>query len=325
MPRLLVIDGLNEFIRHYAANPLLSSNGIPVGGIFGFIRSLQRFTDDFDPTRVIICLDGQGGSSRKRGTFKGYKEGRKPLRLNRFVDTQSFDEEQNNKVWQLARLTEYIEDLPVQQFIYDGIEADDLIAYITNHEAFYDWQKIIVSSDKDFIQLLNDKTLLYRPMKKVFESVKTILKEYSIHPNNFCLARSMAGDVSDNIKGVEGVGLKTLAKRFPFLSEEKDYYLDDVQKYCQEQIGNKSKLKVYEQVQTEKDRIKENYSIMQLASPNFSIQTKMKINQTLQDCSFSFNKSKFIGKMIQDQVALDFNLDNLYSWSRRIIIDGNKK
>jgi DNA polymerase-1 len=314
--RTLIIDGLNEFIRHYAANPLLSSNGVSVGGIFGFLRALQRFTGEFRPDSIIICFDGEGGSKRKRRAFKGYKEGRKPIKLNRFVEYDSHEEEQN-KVWQLCRLTEYLECLPVTQLVYDGVEADDLISYVAQHELLYGWQKVIVSSDKDFIQLLNKKIVLYRPVQKAIISTPTILKEYGIHPNNFCLARSIAGDISDNIKGVGGVGLKTLAKKLPFLGEEKSYYLEDVQRYCAEQIEQKNKAKVFNVIKEEKDRIEKNYSIMQLSVPNFSLNAKVSVNNALKSALPKFKQSSFVTKIMHDQVSLDFSLEELYCWCRR--------
>lgn len=315
--RVLILDGLNEFIRHYAANPLLSSNGIPVGGIFGFLRALQRFTTEFSPDGIIICFDGEGGSKRKRRAFKGYKEGRKPIKLNRFVD-HDLQEEEYNKTWQLCRLTEYLEDLPVTQLVYSGVEADDLISYVVQHELLYDWQKIIVSSDKDFFQLLNNKTIIYRPVQKVVISTPTILNEYGIHPNNFCLARAIAGDTSDNIKGVGGVGLKTIARKLPFLREKKSYYLDDVQKYCIEQLEQKNKAKVFSVIKEEKDRIEQNYSIMQLSVPNFSLTAKVCVNNTLRTPLPKFKQSGIITKIIHDQVSLDFGFEELYAWCRRI-------
>ena len=79
------------------------------------------------------------------------------------------EEDESNKFWQMARLTEYYEDLPIYQFMLDGVEGDDLISYVTQLETFVSYDKCIVSSDKDFIQLL-DKTnvKLYSPLLKSF-------------------------------------------------------------------------------------------------------------------------------------------------------------
>ena len=95
-----------------------------------------------------------------------------------------------------------------------SIEADDGIGYCVQMEKYKGWQKIIISSDKDFIQLCDDETVLYRPIQKVFLNSKRVLEDYDIHPVNFALARALSGDKSDNLPGVPGVGMKAGAKRF---------------------------------------------------------------------------------------------------------------
>ena len=70
--------------------------------------------------------------------------------------------------------------------------------------------------------------MLYRPIQKEILNQKTIIERFDIHPNNFAIARAMAGDKSDNIEGLGGMGLKTASKRFPFLKEEKEATLSDI-------------------------------------------------------------------------------------------------
>ena len=111
----------------------------------------------------------------------------------------SEDEEIDNKFWQQSRLVDYYNQIPVIQFMFKSTEADDIIAYVSQHKLLKDHHKIILSSDKDFFQLLDERTVLYRPIQKEVLNRKNIVEKFDIHPTNFALARAMAGDSDDNI------------------------------------------------------------------------------------------------------------------------------
>ena len=78
-------DGNNNYFRAFIVDPSVSTNGQPIGGITGFLKILQKLVREVNPNRIIICWDGQGGSSKRRSMNKGYKEGRKPIHLNRNI------------------------------------------------------------------------------------------------------------------------------------------------------------------------------------------------------------------------------------------------
>jgi 5'-3' exonuclease len=299
--RLLVLDANNNFIRSYIVNPALSHNGDPIGGLLGSLQTLQKFIRETRPDQVVICWDGPGGSTRRRQMNKEYKMGRKPIRLNRSLTVSSGVEEEN-KSWQMGRLFEYYECMPVYQFIFDGVEADDLIAYIVQMSRFENWEKIIVSSDKDMIQLLDNKTLLYRPTQAEILNTKRVVEKYGIHPNNFTLARSMDGDKSDGLRGIEGVGLKTVAKRIDGIGEEKRLLIDDLIWQSKKNVANKTKIKLYSLILENIDLIKKNYSIMQLGVPDFSIQDKNMVKEVLEKKKFLFKKTTLISMMIKDEI-----------------------
>jgi len=80
--------------------------------------------------------------------------------------------------------------------------------------------------------LCDGETLVLRPIQKQIISEKTLIEEYGIHPKNFALARAVVGDKSDNLPGVGGIGLPTIKKRFPFLSEDKGYDIESIVSYC---------------------------------------------------------------------------------------------
>ncbi len=312
--RILVIDGNNNYFRAFIVDPSISTNGEPIGGIKGFLKILQKLVREIEPNRIVICWDGTGGSRKKKLAYKEYKEGRKPLRLNRNIRNLNENEELKNKVWQMLRLVEYLNEMPIIQIMLDGVEADDVISAIVNRPELKENQKVIVSSDKDFIQLCNENTILYRPVQKEILNTKKIVDEYKIHPNNFCLARAIAGDVSDNINGVDGVGLPTVAKRFPFLSESKTFYIDDVYKHS---LQHKNEVKAYDNVVEQIEKVKTNYGLMQLYSPNLSIQDMNRIDYALHNSECNFNKFEIQKMMLTDGFG-ESNFEELFASLKNI-------
>ena len=317
--RILLIDQLNLFFRSYIVNPTLSTNGQPIGGIVGTIKSLQKICREVNPDKIGICWDGQGGSSKRKLMNKDYKAGRKPLRLNRDIRTLSEEEEKSNKAWQLHRVMEYYNSMPVIQFMFSGIEADDIIAYISNMPQLSGDQKVIVSSDKDFFQLLDDSTILYRPIQKEILNKNNVLEKFGIHPNNMAMARAMAGDKSDNLNGIGNCGMKTASKRFPFLSKDHSATISDVISYSKQQL-KENNIKVYQNVVDKQDLLEENYRIMQLYTPSLSIDSKRSIRDTLQNADISFNKTEIIKNMVNDGFS-NLEWTELQAFFRKIVID----
>jgi len=312
----MVVDAHNQFLRSYIVDPSLSSNGQPIGGSKGFLKILNKLTRTISPDIIFVVWDGEGGSQKRRAQNKNYKQGRKPIRLNRGGNLTE-EEEGRNRVWQQMRVIEYLNQTPIIQFIEPRVEADDVISYIVQRPEFKDWQRVIVSSDKDFIQLLDDNTILYRPTQNEVLNKKKIVEKYGIHPTNFALARALVGDASDNLKGVPGVGLATVAKRFPFLSESKEYFTSDIMECCERQ---ESKLKVYQRIMESADLIKSNYKIMQLYSPSISVQGKIRIGETVASHAPEFNKTGLRTLMIKDGIG-EISLNSLYESFNRMISD----
>jgi len=300
LKRVLIVDALNMYFRAYIVDPSLSSNGQPVGGFKGFLKILNKLVREISPDQIVICWDGPGGSRKRKSVNKGYKEGRSPIRLNRDIRNLTEAEELNNKIWQQTRLYEYLNEMPIVQFMFEDIEADDLISYVVNSPHFSDDQKVIVSSDKDFFQLLDDHTILYRPVQKEVLNKNSVVEKFNIHPNNFALARAMTGDKSDNLAGVGGVGLATISKRIPFLTEEKSYTIEEVLEHCR---NVDSKLKCFSSILEGEETIRQNYKLMQLYSPSVSVQVKQQMHNVLEENVPQFNKTKIRTMFIQDGIG----------------------
>ena len=299
MKRVLIIDALNAYLRAYIVDPSLSTNGQPIGGLKGFIKILQKLVRETRPDQVVVAWDGPNGSKKRKTMDKNYKAGRKPIRLNRAFHNLTGDEELQNKIWQQGRAIEYLNNMPIIQTLLPEIEADDVISYVCSMDYYKGWQKIIVSNDKDFMQICDDETVLWRPTQNEMLNTKRIIERTGVHPTNMALARSIIGDASDNLPGVKGAGFKTVGKRLSFLSEEKTYTIDDVVDYCHDQSEN-SKLKFFTNIAESKGLLEHNYKMMQLYAPQMSFQSKMHVKESIENFECDFNKTEILGLMRAD-------------------------
>ncbi len=316
MKRVLIVDALNMFFRAYIVDPSLSTNGQPIGGLKGFLKILQKQIRETKPDEVVIAWDGQGGSRKRKSVNKNYKEGRKPIRLNRSIRNMTENEEMENKIWQQTRLFDYLNEMPISQIVLPEVEADDVIAAVKNLNYYDGWQKVIVSSDKDFLQLCDHETVLYRPIQKVVMNRNKVIEEYGIHPTNMALARAIVGDKSDNLDGIPGIGLKTVAKRFPFMAEDKNCTIDDLVELCENHED--SKLKVYSSIAENRQLIEENYGLMQLYVPSLSPQGKQKIKYSVENSEKHFNQTEINVMMLEDGMGV-WDWTTLFTTMKRIV------
>ena len=305
---VLLIDGLNTFIRVFSAIPTTNEDGIHIGGIVGFLRSIGYTINMVRPTRTIIVFDGKGGSNRRRKIFPQYKMGRKMShRLNRTHDFLTREEEKKMMIFQLNRIVEYLECLPVTIINMDGIEADDVIGYCAKH--IFDNKSTIMSTDKDFLQLIDENIRVYSPTKKKMYDEEKIVEEYGISSHNFLLYRMLDGDVSDSIPGIKGVGLKSLLKYFPFLENSHKYTIQDVIKSAK---AKKDIYKLCEEITKSGDKLVLNEKLMDLDNVNISGSSKLKIQSITSNPIQRMIKHKFQKMFLEDKLYTA--LPNLNSW-----------
>jgi len=278
--RVLIIDGLNTFIRCWSSIPTMNEDGDHIGGVTGALKSIGYAIRQTQLTRVVVVFDGQGGSKRRKKVFSGYKAQRdkNKLRVNRqYADLMNDEDERESMKRQFVWLNEMLDGLPLTSMIYDGVEADDIMAYITTNILKEDEQAVIMSTDKDFLQLVNNKTIVWSPTKKKMYNTKLVKEEYGIESKNLLLYRVLDGDKSDNIPGVYGCGIKTLVKRFPEITEEKKLSVDDLLELAEEKVKEtKGKIKIYKDIIKSKRQILLNEDLMQLDDVDISGQIKMK-------------------------------------------------
>ena len=308
--KVLIIDGLNTFIRVFSVLPTTNEDGVHVGGIVGFLRSIGYVINMVSPTRVIIVFDGKGGSNRRRKILPEYKKNRKTkYRVNRTYDFASQEDEKQNMIMQLQRVVEYLETLPITVLSYDNIEADDTIGYIAK-QVLKDSKIDIMSTDKDFLQLVDDRIKVWSPTKKKRYDVENFEEEYGIRPNNYLLLRMFEGDRSDNISGVKGIGKKTLLKNFPWLTDGNQYTLEDVMKVAV--AKEKENKNFYGKIIESKDTLFLNRRLMQLNDVDIPNSDKLKIMSKVDEKIPNLAKIKFQQMFLEDRM---FNtLPNLDSW-----------
>lgn len=274
--RVLIIDGLNTFIRVFSAVPALNDDGMHIGGVTGFLRSVAAAIRQHKPTRCIIVFDGKGGSARRKSLYPNYKANRAvKTKFNRYEEFTSLQDEQVSMKQQFGRMIEYLQCLPITTMAIDHIEADDAIAYIAN-EIFTDPEHkvTIVSTDRDFLQLVNDRITVWSPVKKIMYTPSVMREEFGIDSKNYLLYRALTGDKSDNIAGVNGIGLKTMIKQFPMMSNADEI---DVESFVEYATTVDKKYKIHETVAKNKEQIELNYRLMQLKNVDISGTAKMLI------------------------------------------------
>jgi 5'-3' exonuclease len=278
--RNLIIDAYNLFTRHYVAHPAMSENGEQVGGAVGFFNNLVQMVERTNPTRVIIVWES-GGSKRKRDLFPDYKQGKRPQKLNRYYE-QDIPDTIQNRNFQIGLLVSLVSCFPVTQMYIEDSEADDAIGYMCKYKLSSD-ENVVLSSDHDFYQLLNKKTIIWSPTLKSFVNAKKVIERFNVHPNNFCLAKSISGDSSDNIPGVKGVSYKTLSKYFQKFRNESDYLIDDFLLDA-ETLSKSKNLKILKEIKVSEALIRRNWKLVHLDVNNLVHHQTSKIDEKIENC-----------------------------------------
>ena len=306
--RVLIIDGMNTFIRSFAAIPTMDENGNHIGGVTGFLKSVGYVTRKFKPSRVYVIFDGKGGSKRRRDIYPDYKLGRKPLtRLNRTYDMTTEKDEQDLMRYELVIVAKALMKLPITTITLDHVEADDIMSYIAQHVVENGGESIIYSTDKDFLQLVGDGIKVWNPVRKKTYIPEIVVEDYEVHPNNFLLYRALTGDTSDNLPGIKGLGMKTLLKIVPEFVTEQHLTFDDVI-----DAAKNSKLKVASRIIDEQESIKLNIKLMSLRSVMISDNNKMKILNKINRPQLSLHKYDLTKLLIETNILPA--MQNYDSW-----------
>jgi 5'-3' exonuclease len=280
--RVLIIDALNMFLRAYIVDPSLSTNGEPIGGFKGSLKIVQKLVRMTKPDEVVIVWDGPNGSQKRRSLDKNYKAGRKPIRLNRNVKALTENEEMQNRIWQQQRSIEYFNEMPIVQVMLPEVEADDVISYLTRMPYYDGWQKVIVSNDKDFYQLCDEETIVYRPTSDAVYNKKKYRRGTGCaspkHGVSTCHGRRQPLTIYQELRRL---GLKQFREDLGFLVPIRTI-LSMIFVYC-EKVDKK--LKFHNNILEGQDTIAHNYKMMQLYSPMFHPSRKTSLKMLLRTLS----------------------------------------
>ena len=295
--RVLIVDGLNLYLRVFAVNGALNDNGVPVGGLTGFLRSLAYAIREVNPTRVIIVYDGQGGSQRRRKIHPEYKANRKPgKRITRWDAFKDAREEKDAMKIQFSRLIEYLDFLPINVISIDKIEADDTIAYIAH--TLLDEDVTILSADQDFLQLVNERITVWSPTKKKFYTPRMVEADYGVPAHNFLMYKVLMGDKSDNIEGVKGLGPKKLPKIVPDLLTQTTLDLDFILEHA-----GKGEEPMHKKISESEIQLRLNEELMDLKNPPVSGELKLRIQRLIEAPINLLSRNDFIIMYNDDQLG----------------------
>lgn len=199
---LLLLDGFAMIFRvFYSRQPMVSSSGITTTVVQGFLSILFKLIKEVNPSHIILALDSKGPTFRHE-LYPEYKAGREPA--------------PPELTEQIPTLEKVIEAFNIPTYFVEKYEADDIIGTISLNAYSEGFNTVIVSGDKDLFQLINDKTSIWYSSPNRFSSDRlvdqdTYLDEKGfegIKPNNVPDLKGLAGDSSDNIKGIPGIGQK---------------------------------------------------------------------------------------------------------------------
>ena len=305
---VLFIDLLNLYCRSFASVPLTNDNGEHVGGIYGSLNALQSYIKRFEPSECVIAWEGAQSGERRRKKLREYKEGRKMVGMRRGVTTSDIDEKEAF-ARQLDLLKNSLDFLPMKQVAVKYLEADDAIAYLA--KKVIDKKSIIITTDRDYLQLVDENISVFRPVKTKENPTGEMIdlewmhKKENIHPPNYALLKAIVGDKSDNIQGVKGVGEKTVKRQIHLLwDDKKGYDIDDLFEWLKGRSESK-----YQKYIDNEELIRLNYKIVQLLELEISLASIDSLRNSYISDTPKFNSYKFRINLMSEDISPN-NIDN---------------
>jgi DNA polymerase-1 len=215
-PRIYLIDGSSYIFRAYFGMPrLTNSSGLATHAIYGFTTMTLKLLKDQRPQWLVMVFD-TGGETFRDQIYRDYKANR--------------PEAPDDLVPQFPYIRQVLQAMNIAVLEHEGFEADDLIATLAKHFSSSDTEVVIVSGDKDLMQLVGGSVRMLDTMKAKWIGVEEVRQKFGVDPSKVVEVMALMGDAVDNIRGVKGIGEKTaiaLIQQFHTLENLYDH-LDDL-------------------------------------------------------------------------------------------------
>jgi len=281
---ILGIDGTNVAFRYLA----IKEPSYPP--IVSMLNDIAKICKNLKPDELFIAWEGYKSREARRKIFPDYK-------ANRDVENKySFTIKEIKK--QVAQFDEHISRaLPMRQLRIDFLEADDSLALLSRHyySASNENVVILVSTDKDYYQLVNDRVFVFDPKKRKLHTPKELYEEFGIkNPKNYAWVKAICGDPADNIGGVKSIGFKTFGKLLgDSMASDEVWTIDQITE----------KLNTWKKP-VNIDEVKKFFSIIQLHK-TLTLEGLTQFNHILtEDFIYDFNDEEFAA--IMEQAHVDF-------------------
>lgn len=267
---IYIIDGSAYIYRAYhAIAPLSNSKGVPTHAVLGFINMIKRLIRDKSPKYLAIAFDSKGKVFRHE-LYKDYKANRPPMP----EDLRP----------QIPYIKEFVAASNILTLEESGVEADDIIASVATKFSSKGHRVVIVSGDKDLLQLVSDKTVMWDPMKEKEMTRESIEEKYAIDPDRLLDFFALIGDSADNVPGIPGVGPKTAEKLINTYGSVEGLY---------ENVDNLKKSKM-------KEKIIQNRELAFLSKQLIRLKNDLVISQELSDFIIEDHDDERLGKIYKE-------------------------
>jgi len=268
--KLFLIDGNSLLYRsYYAIKRLSTSKGFPTNAIYGFLAMLRKLKEKEKPLYLGIVFDAKGPTIRHEA-FKEYKAHRKPM--------------PEDLVVQIPILKKIINTLSIPFFEIENYEADDVLGSLARHASAQNIHSVIVTHDKDLLQLVDGLTTVYNPVKEIYLDEKKVKEHFGVTPSQVIDVLALWGDVTDNIPGVPGIGektSKTLISEFGSLEN----LLKDLSRIKNERL---------------REKIEQNLDKLRLSQQLVTIEKGLYLKFNLEDFTFSEPNLKELIPLFQE-------------------------
>ena len=286
MSKILLVDGNAMLFRAYYASKyvrrMTTSNGIPTNAVYGFISMFKKAVELLQPQYVCVAWDA-GKPTFRHQAYDAYKGTRKELDEDLIV--------------QMPIIREYLDCAHIFRYEQEGIEADDIIGTLS--KMYSDHETVILSSDRDLLQLIDDSTSVLLMKKGISEmhlvDEKECLESFGVTPSQIIDLKGLMGDASDNIPGVKGVGEKTALQLLKNYGSVEGVYehIDEI----------KGKLK---------EKLTENKETAELSLYLATIVRDAQLDMTLEDCLFQIDdagQNEFLRKYEMKSLLVEVKKD----------------